>query len=176
MCVHLCIAQSNQHNYCPVGWGCRIHQLLLCRGVRMVDVPLNQTNQPKYIRFYTYILSKTHTNHTPVGREAYINHFSFCFLILFQFLVSDDNSKVCPEFPTHFLVKSWARPKIPLKISRNYLFSLNFETQKNCSYSLCWAVWHSCRMGYRNQWQIRGRKAPSFGWATFNIDTFVPYV
>ena len=23
-----------------------------------------------------------------------------------------------------------------------------------------------CRMGYRNQWQIRGRKAPSFRWAT----------
>ena len=31
----------------------------------------------------------------------------------------------------------------------------------------CWAFWHSCWMGYRNQWQIRGRKAPKFGWATF---------
>ena len=26
-----------------------------------------------------------------------------------------------------------------------------------------WAVWHSCWMGYRNQWQIRGGKAPNFG-------------
>ena len=23
-----------------------------------------------------------------------------------------------------------------------------------------YTVWHSCRMGYRNQWQIRGRKGP----------------
>ena len=23
-----------QLKFCPVGWGCRIHQLLLCRGVR----------------------------------------------------------------------------------------------------------------------------------------------
>ena len=29
--------------------------------------------------------------------------------------------------------------------------------------SLGWAVWHSCWMGYRNQWQIRGRKALNFG-------------
>ena len=34
-------------------------------------------------------------------------------------------------------------------------------------HGFCWAVWHSCWMRYRNQWQIRGRKAPSFGWATF---------
>ena len=24
----------SQSNHCPVGWGCRIHRLLLCRGVR----------------------------------------------------------------------------------------------------------------------------------------------
>ena len=29
-----------------------------------------------------------------------------------------------------------------------------------------WAIWHSCRMGYQHQWQIRGRKAPNLGWAT----------
>ena len=34
---------------------------------------------------------------------------------------------------------------------------------------------------YRNQWEIRGRKAPNFDWTTFgwascNIDTFVPNV
>ena len=33
--------------------------------------------------------------------------------------------------------------------------------------SFGWAIWHSCRMGDRNQWQIRGRKVPNFGWATF---------
>ena len=47
--------------------------------------------------------------------------------------------------------------------------------------SLGRGFWHSCQIVYRNQWQIRGQKAPSFGWATFrwascNIDTFVPYV
>ena len=28
--------------------------------------------------------------------------------------------------------------------------------------SLRWAVWHSYRMGYWNQWQTRGRKTPTF--------------
>ena len=33
-------------NLCPVGWGCRIHRLLLCRGVRppqtsVLDMTLN---------------------------------------------------------------------------------------------------------------------------------------
>ena len=43
---------------------------------------------------------------------------------------------------------------------------------------LDWAVWHLCKMGYRNQWQIRGRKAPNFGWATLGwaSSLFVPYV
>ena len=40
---------------------------------------------------------------------------------------------------------------------------------------------HLCRMGYWNQWQTRCRKATNFGWVTFgwascNIDTFVPLV
>ena len=26
--------QANQDSHCPVGWGCRIHWLHLCRGVR----------------------------------------------------------------------------------------------------------------------------------------------
>ena len=26
---------SSQRKSCPVGWGCRIHQLLLCRGVKL---------------------------------------------------------------------------------------------------------------------------------------------
>ena len=48
------------------------------------------------------------------------------------------------------------------------MMPLNPELRK------CWAVWDSCRMGYRNQWQIRGRKAPSFnratfGWASCNL-------
>ena len=30
--VHL--SHSYQHHTCPVGWGCRIHRLLPCRGVR----------------------------------------------------------------------------------------------------------------------------------------------
>ena len=36
----------NQH-YCPVGWGCRIHRLLLCRGVRHPtnECPVYDTKQ-----------------------------------------------------------------------------------------------------------------------------------
>ena len=37
-CHHLISTDMQQHwsihKYCPVGWGCRIHRLLLCRGVR----------------------------------------------------------------------------------------------------------------------------------------------
>ena len=30
----LCLEPDNPCFVCPVGWGCRIHRLLLCRGVR----------------------------------------------------------------------------------------------------------------------------------------------
>ena len=34
-----------EHHYCPVGWGCRIHRLLLCRGISL----LHPTNEcPRY--------------------------------------------------------------------------------------------------------------------------------
>ena len=33
-CVICHKLEPNQSKDCPVGWGCRIHQLLLCRGVR----------------------------------------------------------------------------------------------------------------------------------------------
>ena len=33
--IYIYIYTGNLYqNYCPVGWGCRIHRLLLCRGVR----------------------------------------------------------------------------------------------------------------------------------------------
>ena len=35
-----------QYNLCPVGWGCRIHRLLLCRGVRLPnECPRYDTKQ-----------------------------------------------------------------------------------------------------------------------------------
>ena len=37
------------------------------------------------------------------------------------------------------------------------------QLRKLFSPGLGWALGHSCRMGYQNQCQIRGRKAPSFG-------------
>ena len=53
----------------------------------------------------------------------------------------------------------------------NTTSSANLEEDTYESYILTWtfgwAVWYSSRMGYRNQWQILGRKVPNFGWATF---------
>ena len=31
--------------YCPVGWGCRIHRLLLCRGIRPLPTSVHDMTQ-----------------------------------------------------------------------------------------------------------------------------------
>ena len=77
-------------------------------------------------------------------------------------------SRLLPNLPLPFIPTLIGLRAFDLVSSRVW-----WETATN--------IWHLCRMGYRNEWQIRVWKAPTFGWATFgwasnNIDTFIPYV
>ena len=49
MYILVCIRFRFHDRYCPVGWGCRIHKLPLCRGVRplptrVLDMTQNNFN------------------------------------------------------------------------------------------------------------------------------------
>ena len=59
------------HYFCPVGWGCRIHRLLLCRGVRLpptsvLDMTLNNLKTKQTKPNYIIICIRDPLNHVTV--------------------------------------------------------------------------------------------------------------
>ena len=109
-----------------------------------------------------------------------IFQFYFRFLTIFQWVVTKDLGWQKGVIRCFFFVRllsdifrsAWERSS-----SATYIFffifficicvCLGFKAYQSLQVPRPFgrAVWYSCRMGY--QWQIRGRKAPNFGWATF---------
>ena len=92
------------------------------------------------------------------GHKKYVGIASY-HIKMRTFQWASNNEKLAGESVSH------GKGTILIKINFSFIVPFCLNTP-SIPWPFGWAVWHSCRMGYRNQWQIRGRKAPNFGWAT----------
>ena len=171
--------------FCPVGSGCRIHRLLLCRGGK--TPPPNE-----YPRYDTKLplMVLDHWRVGPVGLGCWIHRLHFCRGLGppnvypgYDAKQSDDEVLVMLElWGMHgtSLLPSLAGPLWPGVVAPDRVLSMSKKKELNCVLILNWIVWNRT-VGYGGCCRIhrlhlfRGVRPPANECPVMTLNNFMKF-